>query len=237
MKYFFTILVITALAGCTTLSTVDTQSRNGSYYQSSQPTTDTQESLFSSDAVLSDQEISRILTYQLKLPNQSRLAILKLSQDNLWRSYSNDFNQLTDSMAADFISELRSSPRIYDASFLPSLLTPEVRTVPYLREAAARYQADLLLAYRTQCQTFQKYRVINPNITKAYCTVETVMLDVRTGIVPFTAVSTSEFSATKQKDDINFSETIKRAELKAVSESLAEVAASLKKFLKSAAAL
>jgi hypothetical protein len=111
------------------------------------------------------------------------------------------------------------------------MLVPEQRTVPYLREAAARYQADLLLAYRTNCRTFQKYKFIDPNETKAYCSIEAVLLDVRSGIVPFTLVSSNEFSAVKEAGDTNFNETIKKAEMSAVAKSLNQVATQLTAFL------
>lgn len=165
------------------------------------------------------------------MPSQSRVAILKLSSDNYWHYYSNDFTQLTESIATNFVGQLRSSPRVYDASFLPSMLVPEQRAVPYLREAAARYQADLLLAYRSNCHTFEKYKFVNPNETKAYCSVEAVLLDVCSGIVPFTVVSTNEFTAKKEKGDTNFNETIRKAEMTAIAKSLEEAATQINAFM------
>ncbi len=120
---------------------------------------------------------------------------------------------------------------MYDASFLPSLLVPEQRTVLFLREAAARYQADLLLAYRTNCRTYERYRMVSQNETRAHCSTEAVLLDVRSGIVPFTVVASKEFSATRERDDMNFRETVRRAELAAISESLGEIASQLNRFL------
>jgi len=159
------------------------------------------------------------------------VAILKLSKDSYWQYYSNDFTQLTDSISKEFIQTLVDSDKIYDASFLPSMLVPEKRTVPYLREAAARYQADLLLVYRSSCRSYQKYRFVSPDETKAYCSVEAALLDIRKGIVPFTSVSTNEFMTVKDPADTNFSETKKKAELEAISKSLGEVAKELVSFL------
>jgi len=226
MKRILLLLTILMAASCASTST---QHRPDSYY-SNQETKDSSD-LFGNSVELPDKDIERILNYRLELPAQNRVAILKLSKDTYWRYYSNDFTQLTDSIAKDFIGKLTTSDRVYDASFLPSMLVPEKRTVPFLREAAARYQADLLLVYRSSCQTYEKYKFIDPNESKAYCSVEAALLDVRKGIVPFTIVSTNDFLAIKQNSDTNFHETKKKAELSAVSKSLSEVADQLILFL------
>lgn len=227
MKYLVAVAIITLVSGCASNST---QHRPESYYSNS-PVADDTSDLFGSGELLSDADIELILNYRLKLPEKNRVAILKLSKDSYWQYYSNDFTQLTDSISKDFIQILVKSDNIYDASFLPSMLVPEKRTVPYLREAAARYQADLLLVYRSSCRSYQKYRFVSPNETKAYCSVEAALLDIRKGIVPFTSVSTNEFKTVKDPADTNFNETKKKAELEAVSKSLGEVAKELVNFL------
>jgi len=229
MKLYFVITLAFLMVGCSSYNTIP---RPESYYAdvSSTVPADTSD-LFGSGELLSDADIERILNYRLKLPPQNRVAILRLSDDSYWRYYSNDFNQLTDSISNELIKTLVSSDKIYDASFLPSMLIPEKRTVPYLREAAARYQADLLLIYRSSCQSYNKYRFVSPDETKAYCSVEAALLDIRKGIVPFTSLSTSEFGAVKHQNDTNFDETEKKAELEAIAKSLDEVARSLVSFL------
>jgi len=227
MKYLI-IISILLTTGCAGVSTIE---RPNDYYRQAQKTSN-HESLFGGvDNLLSDKEIGRILNFQLKLPTKNRIAILKFSQDSYWRNYSKDFTYLTESIATNFIGQLRRSPRVYDTSFLPNMLVPEKRTIPFLREAAARYQADLLLAYRTNCQTFEKYKFFGASETKAYCSVEAILLDVRSGIVPFTALVSNEFEAKKEKGDTNFRETIKKAELVSIGKSLKDVAERLNLFL------
>lgn len=227
MKILVAISLIVLVGGCASNSTLH---RSDSYY-SNAPETDDNADLFGSGELLSDADIERILNYRLKLPKENRVAILKLSKDSYWQNYSNDFTQLTDSISQSLIQTLIKSDKIYDASFLPSMLVPERRTVPYLREAAARYQADLLLVYRTSCRSYQKYRFISSDETKAYCSVEAALLDIRKGIVPFTSVLTNEFKTIKDPADANFNETKKKAELEAESKSLGEVATELVTFL------
>jgi hypothetical protein len=103
-------------------------------------------------------------------------------------------------------------------------MVPREQAVPFLREAAARFQADLLFIFRPDCQTFQRWRLFAKDDVRATCTVEAVLLDVRTGIVPFSYIATNEFVARKTRDDANFQETIVRAELQAVTAGLEDIA-------------
>jgi hypothetical protein len=227
-KNCWVVVAVLLLSGC---ATIDTTARPDSYYASVSRADDSKP-LFKSDAsVLTDADIERIINYRLTLPKQNRIAILSLSGASFWRFYSDDFAQLNEAMEKEFIGTLRASGRVYDASYLPALLVPENRTVPQLREAAARYQADLLLAYRTRCASYDKWRLFTPNETRAYCSVEALVLDVRTGIVPFTSVSTNNVETTISGDDKNFAETVKRNELAAVGKSLNEIAKGLVRFL------
>jgi hypothetical protein len=210
---------------------VETTSRPDSYYSGTSQGDETKPLFKGEPGHLTDGDIERILNHRLAVPKQNRIAILGLSGANLWRFYSSDFVQLNEAIEKDFVGTLRSSGRVYDASYLPALLVPENRTVPYLREAAARYQADLVLAYRTRCASYDKSRFLAATETRAYCSVEAVLLDVRTGIVPFTSVSMNNVETTKGADDKNLGETIKKNELAAVGKSLNEVAKGLVRFL------
>ena len=231
MKTHLLLLIGLQFIGLCACTSTSTQTRDDSYYQLDRPRGDQSGDLFSSQGDMSDAEIAKILDYRLQLPTTSRLAILHLSANSYWRFYSNDFSKLNDAIAANFIGTLQASNRIYDAAYLPALLVPEQRTLPYLRAAAARYQADLLLLYRDQCGSFEKYRVFAADETRAYCAVEAVMLDIRTGIIPFTGVATETFTAHKQKGDKNFYETIKQAEFQALAKALERLATDLNRFL------
>ena len=215
------------MQACTTVGSVD---RPQSYYQDN---TSKDEGGLLSNPTLGDEnkQIIELLNYRIKLPKQNRIAILKLSKDNYWRFYSNDFTELNDSLVNELVTKLRNSKRVYDASFLPAMLVSEKRTISLLREAAARFQADLLLAYRSACNSYQKYRFISSNQTKSYCSVEAVLLDVRSGIVAKSVVSTEEFSSEKNDSDTNFAETVKRAELQAVAKALGKVANEIVSYL------
>jgi len=231
-EYMRVLSIFIGLVFISSCSTVATSQRPMSYYQEQNSQTTPGISLFADSADgLSEEAIQKILSYKLSLPSRSRVAILNLSQNTYWSYYSSDFVHLDENIIKGLINKLKESSRIYDASYLPTLLVPEKITLDHLRVAAARYQADILLTYRSNCQSFEKYKFIGPNITKAYCTVEAVALDIRSGIVPFTAVSTNEFSVEKQEQDVNFYETMKKAEMKVTGLGLSEVASQLRQFI------
>lgn len=189
----------------------------------------TQASLFKGDqAVLSDQEIARILGTEVRLADRHRLAILNLDSTNPWSQ------DLSDAEAKNFenlVRTLKSSPQLTDVRFLPSLLVPEKKTVPYLREAAARIQADFLFVYEARIQTFRRDRVFHSDEVHAQCVAESVLLDVRTGIVVHTARDTEGIAMTKAPSDLNFSETIARAESEARGKGVLALAGSVTSYL------
>ena len=208
-----------AVGGCAV--PISTGVRPDAYYET-RAAQEADASLFGGDAaVLSDEAISRILDYRYEPPPLSRVALMPFGRE-IWSGWSEELAVVSDDLKRDVIARLTSSPRVYEASYLPSILIPEKHSVPYLREAAARYQADLLLIYRTYCRSFEKYRFLAPNETKAFCGVEAALLDTRTGLVPFTSVATHSFSARKGEADLNFQETVLKAQLEAVTKALAD---------------
>ena len=219
---------VSVLAGCAV--PVSTLPRPDAYFEavnSGQAVT----SLFSGDATtLSDEAIQRILAHDYEPPVLSRIALMPFGRE-VWSTWSEELALASEEMHKEVLDRLRASPRVYDASYLPSILVPENRTVPHLREAAARYQADLLVVYRSYCQSFERYRLFAADKSRAYCGVEAVLLDTQTGLVPFTTVSTRSFDAVENRNDTNFRETILRAQLDATAAALSDVSAEIVQFL------
>ncbi|MBE9555868.1 MAG: lipoprotein [Proteobacteria bacterium] len=221
-KMIFPLLSVLALAGCA--APVSTMDRSDVYYESLRAgeTGETQ-SLFTSDeAILSADDIAKILAHRYTVPPHNRIGVIALGRA-FWFGYSEELARTGTDIQTGMVARLRASPRVYDASYLPTLLIPEKRTVGHYREAAARYQADLLLVYQAACRTYDKYRFLAPDEAKSYCNVEAVVLDIRTGIVPFTVTASRDFHARENKEDTNFRETMARAELKALADALEEV--------------
>jgi len=223
-------LVISILVGCT--APLSTMSRPDAYYDSA-ITAQAGASLFSGDAaILSDDAINTILSYKYTPPKLSRVALMPFGRE-IWSNWSEELSLASEQIQTNVIDQLLSAPGVYDASYLPSILIPERRTVPHLREAAARYQADLLLVYRSYCQTFERYRIFAADRSRAYCGVEAVLLDTRTGLVPFTSVASESYDVTENRADTNFRETRLRAQLEATAQALAKVSSEVVEFLAS----
>jgi len=228
MQRMLILLALLSLGGCALPTS--TPDRPDSYYQSTSQA-NTESSLFGGDAeVLSDEAIGRILNHKYEPPALNRVALMPFGRE-VWSSWSEELSLASDELQDNVIDQLMASPAVYDASYLPSILIPDKHTVPYLREAAARYQADLLLVYRSYCRSFEKYRMFGADESRAFCGVEAVLLDTRTGLVPFTSVATRSFSTKQNDKDLNFRETMLKGQLSAVAQALSDVSAEVVRFL------
>ncbi len=226
------------LLNCTTTSPGLYSNYQASGYSSDDPIL--ARSLFASDqSVISQAAIDTILSSKIVLPDNSKLALINFSGHNTpnssiygygyWRSEA--YLKLQQSYIDTLTSKIESSDKIKNVSLLPSLLTPQNPTIPILREAAVRLQAPILLVYRINSDIYQEYRVFKAKKSKAYATVEIVLLDVRTGIIPFTAISTKEYQSTKNRNDTSDGDFLKRTERVAVNYALEDVAEQLIEFL------
>ena len=235
MKPHALLLVAVTLAGCGWSTRYGSQNALGLSTQGVGRQAEEPLSLFPSDiAVLSDSAIKRILTYRLTLPHAARVAVIPLGEQPVGWLSSEDFTRLNEALTDSILTALKESPRVSRAALLPTMLVPRTRTIPYLREAAARYQADLLLGYRTNCTLFHKFRILRRSLYRSVCSVEAILLDTRTGIVPFTAVASRAETFARQKRDFDTREAIINAQFQTTSEALSEVAKKVQVFLATA---
>src|SRR5262245_57950455 len=195
-------------------------------------------SLFPSDAaILPDDGINKILEAKVRLPQHLRLALIHIEHRSMgrfwgWGPYWTAVGpSAQQEVAAAVIGVLRTSPRIENADNLPTFLLPEKPTVGHLREAAARFQADAVFVYRTDCQGYERTRFFQADQAKAFCSAEAALLDVRSGLVPFTARSLDDFTVTHESSDASFLETVRKAELRAFVAALEDDAKALVRYL------
>jgi hypothetical protein len=190
-------------------------------------------SLFPSDAaILGDEAISRILDASPRLPDRTEIALLHFDHRSAgrfwgfgpyWTAIAPATHQvLTDKVAA----ALRTSQRVAGAADLPSFLLPEKPAIPQLREAASRFHADAVLVYRTDCQAYSRNRFLRTDQVKAFCMAESVLLDVRSGLVPFAGRSLRDFTV-DQSYSRDFAETVGEAETVAFTAALEDNALQL----------
>ena len=236
--YFIALACLgTLLAGCASTQRSLTPVMASADYAAKEPIAT---SLFPSDlAVMSDEAVARIFSSKLELPAKARVALMKFpagdGSRDFGRSYwrDEDYLKLQQSQVDTLAQALQASDQIAEATPLPSLLTPSRVSIPVLREAAVRMQADLLLVFRVGSDTYSQYRTFSKDKAKAYSTCELVLLDVRTGLVPFTRVVSRERLELKQPADLDLSETMRRAEQASAAEALKAAAEDLVNFVKS----
>jgi len=199
-------------------------------------------SLFPSDqAVLGDEAIARILSSKLELPAKGKLALMRFPDGERWgsRYYGSyywrdeDFVKLQQVQVETLTKALLASEQILEVAPLPSLMTPRQLSIPVLREAAVRMQADLLLVFRIGSDTYSQYRAFAKDKVKSYSTCELVLLDVRTGLVPFAKVVSREQMEVKKSTDMDLAETMRRAEQASAVDALKVAAEELVGFVKS----
>lgn len=182
-------------------------------------------SLFREDeAVMSSDDVARAMAWKLVAQDKAKLAVVRVGQMPYWWGWSPDFVRLNEQIDSEFLSRLSSSNRVSEVAYLPSMVTPRDITIPKLRQAAARFQADLLLIYRTSTRSYDREKFLAPGETRAYCTVEAVLLDTRSGIIPFSAIANETFAAKRTSADIDFSETVAKANQQAIARAWLKVA-------------
>jgi hypothetical protein len=192
-------------------------------------------SLFPSDqAVLGDEAISKILSCKMEIPPHTKLALMKFPSARRYYWSDEDTLSLQQEHVDTLSQALLKSQVIHEVTPLPSLMTPHNASIPVLREAAVRMQSELLLVFRVTTDTYFKYRSFSSDKTKAYSTCELVLLDVRTGLVPFTAVVTRDRLEEKARQDLNLAETMRRAEKIAAEDALRSAANDLVRFIQKA---
>ncbi|HVP11114.1 MAG TPA: hypothetical protein VMV94_08025 [Phycisphaerae bacterium] len=228
-KAWLCVGVLLFVAGCAAGSAQPGGYMSSEAYQARQGLA---ESLFPSDqAVLGTEAIEKILSSKITLPLKGRVAVLDFVPRRNWQWWSDDLLGAPAEAVDRLLDKLRSCERVADASILPSLLAPERCTVPYLREAAARYQADLLLIYRAKVYSSTKANFLAPDEVMAHCSIEAVLLDTRTGTVPFTAVVTSSCTTKQKKEDFDKAETLRRARLEAQADAFDKLGGKVVAFL------
>ena len=197
-------------------------------------------SLFKSDQdVLSDEAISEILSSKFELPQKVAIALMKFRSDeakaiyyygyNYWRSeeYLKNQQNIIDTLA----DVIYKSNRVLEVTLFPDILTPAEPTISVIREAAVRLQADVVLVFIIHSDIYHKARALAPDEVKAYSTCEAFLLDIRTGLIPFTKIITEEIKTKKERTDTNIKETTLRAENEAILKSLYILGDNINEFL------
>jgi hypothetical protein len=195
------------------------------------------QSLFSDkSATISEENIQKILDGNYSLPKQLRVALIKLEgaqRRYYWNFWSDEEYLKTQQAYLDsFTAKLKQSPRVLKITSIPEmLLSKEPASFTTLRESAVRMQADVVVVYAINSDIYTKYRSFKKPNVKAFATTQLIIMDVRTGLVPFTTVVTRDFMAPQIRNDIETTEARNRVQNQAVILTINEIGDQVTKFL------
>ncbi|MGB8192786.1 MAG: hypothetical protein WCF67_12740 [Chitinophagaceae bacterium] len=196
------------------------------------------QSLFNDKAsTISEEGIQRVLDGNYKLPQQLRVAIVRLDptpqQKRYYWSYWSDeqFLKTQQSYLDLFAAKFKQSSRVSKLSIIPDLLISKSPTFTNIREAAVRIQADVVVIYSIASDLYSKYKLFTKTDIKAFATTQLVVLDVRTGLIPFSAIATRDFLSQKKKEELDYSEAVSRIQNEAVLLTINDIGQKITDFL------
>ena len=223
------ILNVIIFASCTTTNQIS----NPSDYVSNDPPIT--HSLFDDkSSTISEENIQKILDGNYSLPNNLRVAFVKLeSSQNQRRNYWSDEQYLkAQQQYLDLFSEkFRKSSRVKSISTIPDILISKNPTFTSIRESAVRTQSDIVVIYSINSDIYSHYRLFSKTDIKAFATTQLIIMDVRTGLIPFTTIVTKDFQDKKSDSDLNENETRNRIKNQAVLLTIEEIGKQVTNFL------
>lgn len=231
MKQIFPFLsVIFFIISCGTAKPITTSSGDSF---TNQDTLITQSLFNDRNANISEENIQKILEGNYRLPQQLRVAIVRLDNTSQRRSYWRDEQYLkTQQSYLDLFQEkLKQSARVANVSIIPDLLISKSPSFTTIREAAVRMQADVVVIYTINSDLYSKYKFFSKPDIKAFATTQLIMLDVRTGLIPFSSIVTKDALSQKTKEELDNTEASNRIQNEAVLLTINDIGQKITAFL------
>ena len=175
---------------------------------------------------LTQEQINTLLSKKVNLQKPLKIAVAKLNH-YVDQTYMTGHTQrksfsltATSSSSKSFSKIMNEANRVKDISVIPRFMMPKTPDIRSLRDVAAIMQADLIMVIYTKTNSDYDVELVGRNQAKAIATLETIIVDVKTGVVPFTSVATGTVHFKKAKKDFSNEEfrnrTILAAEDKAI---------------------
>jgi hypothetical protein len=217
--------VLVSCDGARQASSSNTEQRE--YYRSQEPDPILQSLFDAKDRTISEENIQKLLNGKLVLPDTIRIAIYNYSKAPLNRYYYNyysdeDYLKTQQSFVDTLVKTIYGSNKVKKVTLIPAIMINKSPNITIMRETAVRLQSDLLLVFSVTSDIYYKYRLFNKDEAKAYATAECMLMDVRTAMVPFSSIITTDYFSKKVDTDANLEELRKRTEKTAILQSLAE---------------
>lgn len=181
------------------------------------------DSVFSSDtAVVSNEAIEKTLDGKITLKERSNIAVIALG----WCAADPGES----STGIEILKSAVSGKYVGELTRVPAILLPRDRlAIPYIREAAARLQCEMVLIYGISMDIRRDRNLFAKDQAKTYFSIDAMLLHVRTGIVPWTTVIDQEVEVSEGGDlDRDLYE---QARLEAIRVGLAKVGGEMNRFI------
>lgn len=190
-------------------------------------------------STISEKDIKTILDGKYILPEMLRVAIVKLESKSYqtqrayyWTWTSERYLKAQQSYLDLFSKNLYNSKRVINVSVIPDLLISSNPTYTFIRESAVRMQADIVVIYSINSELYRRDKVFKKDDLKAFATIQFVVMDVRTGLIPFSTIVTKDYQSIEQKGDFDWEMAQERVKNEAVLLSINEVGMQLNEFLR-----
>jgi hypothetical protein len=221
MFFKSTVLAIYSLFlfGCATAKK-DYAYMGESEYQSKPTLT---QSLLTND-VLSEESIQKILSSKISIPKLVNIAVIRINDQN--------FQTIDEQLSEQFYQKSNWGNRAKALIPIPQILVKTPISISGLRQSAVLLQADILVIVKPATYSNWKFRWLAENKAKSITTLEVLVLDTRTGIIPFTSIITDQVEMTKDKNvDYDNYELELRVKKESEKKALIQVASQVKDFL------
>lgn len=188
-------------------------------------------------ATISEENIQKILEGSYRLPRDLRVAFVKLEGSQSQRSYywSDEQYLKSQQQYLDLFSErFKQSIRVKSVATIPDILVSKDPTFTSIRESAVRTQSDIVVVFAINSDIYSQYKLFSKTDIKAFATTQLIVLDVKTGLIPFTTIVTRDFQDRKNEADLNETEARNRVKNKAVLLTIEEIGDQIAHFLESA---
>ena len=195
------------------------------------------QSLFNDKAAtISEENIKKVLDGSYKLPPQLRVAIVKLEslsqKRNYWHYWNDEQYLKTQQSYLDlFTDKFKQSSRVVKTFSVPDVLISRSPSFTNIREAAVRMQADIVVVYSIASDLYSKYKAFSKPDIKAYATTQLIIMDVRTGLIPFSTITTKDALSQKKKEELENAEAASRVQNEAVLATITDIGQKITDFL------
>ena len=227
------LLVLAVLISACTPSRISSGPGSGNYGFNN-PEPPIQVSLFDDiNASISEENIQKILDGKYALPEDLRVSIVKLdgTQKQFSQYWANeDFLKSQQAYLDLFSEKLKSSSRVKKVSIIPDILVSNAPSFTTIREAAVRMQSDIVLVYTINSDIYTAYRLFTRAEIKAFATTQIIVLDVRTGLVPFSAIVTKDYQSSKLNSEVSDTEASTRIKNQAILLTIEDIGTQLKDY-------